>query len=228
MHESPHRANLSQRLREECKDLHVAVERSGVMRALLTGQLGREQYCVMLRAFSVLYTALEMELARHASHPLIQRLPLAMLARRAAIAHDLTSLCGAQWDRNLRVPSSAEAYAARLGMVSRSTPELLVAHAYVRYLGDLSGGQFIASVVRRTIGDAVAFYSFGDEATVADLKARIRQACDAPPLPETTTSAIVAEAKLAFRSHLQLFDDLGSRPSATPAPPAPPFPSSAV
>ena len=34
-------------------------------------------------------------------------------------------------------------YVNRIQTISESKPELLVAHAYTRYLGDLSGGQIL-------------------------------------------------------------------------------------
>ena len=51
--------------------------------------------------------------------------------------------------------------------VGEEAPELLVAHAYTRYLGDLSGGQQLARVARKAYnlekgGAGTAFYEFGN------------------------------------------------------------------
>jgi heme oxygenase len=40
---------------------------------------------------------------------------------------------------------------ARLQEISETNPALLVAHAYVRYMGDLSGGQSLRHIVRSAL-----------------------------------------------------------------------------
>ena len=96
--------------------------------------------------------------------------------------------------------------------IVRTQPDLLVAHAYVRYLGDLSGGQMLARIVRESLalgsGPGVAFYDFGHPEEVARLKQAFRDGLDAVPADEATMNAIVAEARLAFESHRRLFDEL--------------------
>ncbi|GHJ83766.1 hypothetical protein NliqN6_0168 [Naganishia liquefaciens] len=46
-------------------------------------------------------------------------------------------------------PSAITAFTSRLTDLSAARPALLLAHAYVRYLGDLSGGQLVRSRIRR-------------------------------------------------------------------------------
>ena len=72
-------------------------------------------------------------------------------------------------------------YAGRIASLSASPePAPLLAHAYVRYLGDLSGGQVIRRRVARAYGleedngAGVAFYEFklggGGSASIGDMK----------------------------------------------------------
>lgn len=46
-------------------------------------------------------------------------------------------------------PHAITAFTSRLTDISATRPALLLAHAYVRYLGDLSGGQLVRSRIRR-------------------------------------------------------------------------------
>ena len=39
-------------------------------------------------------------------------------------------------------------YVNRINQISEEKPELLVAHAYTRYLGDLSGGQILKKIAQ--------------------------------------------------------------------------------
>jgi hypothetical protein len=66
-------------------------------------------------------------------------------------------------------PQPLTAYTSRLRTLADTQPALLLAHSYVRYLGDLSGGQFIKRRIAKAYGldveaesgSGVEFYSFG-------------------------------------------------------------------
>ncbi len=103
-------------------------------------------------------------------------------------------------------------------------PELLVAHAYVRYLGDLSGGQQLKRIVTRSLAIGprlrrIAFYDFGDAAADGGTDTDI----PGNGLAQVSADArdrdrIVAEARDAFGRHQQLFEQL----AATGLPRTPP------
>jgi hypothetical protein len=63
-------------------------------------------------------------------------------------------------------PEDLRNFTSHLSGLSRSDPGLLLAHTYVRYLGDLSGGQLVASKIRRVYSlppppaGGTAFYEF--------------------------------------------------------------------
>jgi heme oxygenase len=185
------------------------------MRGLLRGRLGRAGYCRLLRNLQAIYAALEAALERHATHPFVAALDLPGLRRCAALAADLRALHGERWEAELGIAAATARYAARLRELDRDRPELLVAHAYVRYLGDLSGGQ----ILRRTVADALGlapgagatFYDFGCDP--AALAGRFRARLDSLGADPATADAIVAEAQHAFDLHVRLFEELASPPS---------------
>jgi heme oxygenase len=189
---------LSLRLREATQALHRETERAGIMPALLRGQLPRPRYVALLAQLEALYAALEAGLARPgalALDPRLRRLP----SLRADLAH----LAGA-------VPPAAlaptRAYAAALAALP---PPWLAAHAYVRYLGDLAGGQVLARIVGRAYGLAdqgLAFYRFEGEPAV--LAHGLRAQLDA--LPADQGDALVAQAQDGFRRHVEIFETLAA------------------
>lgn len=65
----------------------------------------------------------------------------------------------------LPLPPAVADYTARINELSDSSdPTPLLAHSYVRYLGDLSGGQFIKRIVMKAYGldqSSINFYEFG-------------------------------------------------------------------
>jgi heme oxygenase len=206
--------SLADRLRAETHALHVAVERGALMRALLGRSFDRGAYVALLRALHPIYVALEEGLARRAAHPAIAPLRLPGLERAGALARDLAALQGPAWAREVDSAPGAADYARRLRRLSRDRPERLAAHAYVRYLGDLSGGRVlrrrVAAALQRPQGDGTAFYDFGSEARAARLALELRAALAAAG-PADFGDAIVDEARRAFDMHRRMFDDIARR-----------------
>lgn len=208
---------LAQRLRDGTWTLHTTTERAGLMPALLRGQLPIGKFIGLQRSLHALYSALEPALARHATHPVLAPLHQPALARCAALAADLVSLHGADWATALALPAAAQAYADHLTELARSRPAALAAHAYVRYLGDLSGGQALRRIARQTYqlpgDDGTRFFDFGPPEQVALLARGFRQALDTLPLDEAGVLALVGEAQWAFGQHVRLFEELDAAPA---------------
>lgn len=203
---------LAGRLRAATKELHTAVERAGVMRPLLRGQLPRADYLRLLRNLHLIYQALEAGLAQQATHPQLSPLLQPQLLRTQALAQDLDDLYGPGWAHGVALEPAAAAYAVHLKSLAATRPGLLAAHVYVRYLGDLSGGQMLARIVAQGLclapGVGVAFYDFGPVERVADLGRGLRQALDRIAADEAEAAALVDEACSAFVRHRDLFEQL--------------------
>jgi heme oxygenase len=191
---------LSQRLRDATGSLHSAAERAGLMPALLRGVLPLADYVALLCQLQVIYAALETALQQPGA-PMFDR----ALARGPALQADIAYLRS----RLLPVPTpllGREALAYADHLASLPLP-LLAAHAYVRYLGDLAGGQLLARTVGRAYGlnqQGLQFYRFDEPSAV--LSAELRSVLDA--MPAAAHSLIVAEAQAAFQRHVALFESL--------------------
>ena len=198
--------SLPQRLKAATAEQHRRVERSGVMATLLRGRIERLAYLALLRNLHALYAALDPALSRQAAHPAVGPVVVPELFRRDALESDLRAL-----QREADPPAevlrpATVAYVERLREIEATQPELLVAHAYVRYLGDLSGGQQLRRIVRRALAlqgaAGTCFYDFGEIADVHFLAEVGARAHDA--------GAIVAEAEGAFARHGQIFEQLAA------------------
>jgi len=148
------------------------------------------------------YRHLEAGFAAHRDTVLLRPLYLPELFREHALATDLEFLARADWRRTLKPSAAAQRYAARLRALSQGPAALLVAHAYTRYLGDLSGGQILRRVAARALGltgpDGLAFYDFPQIPDLAAYKQAFRARLDALPLPLAQQAELVAEANRAF------------------------------
>jgi heme oxygenase len=202
---------LAQRLRTATHGQHRVAEQSGVMQRLLRGQIGQQDYALLLRNLHALYASLEQALERNSSLPMVGPVRMPVLYRTAALADDLRHYHGEAWE-TLPLTKAITAYVARIEEVSEAEPQFLSAHAYVRYLGDLSGGQMLGQIVRDSLSPpdnvGTAFYAFGSAVEVEALKQRFRTALDELPLDSTVTEAVVREAKAAFDRHIALFTEL--------------------
>jgi heme oxygenase len=93
----------------------------------------------------------------------------------------------------------------RIHEVAESDPLLLIAHAYTRYLGDLSGGQALQKIIRSALNlpdnQGTAMHEFEQLPTPEDKRAfkeRYRDTLNSLPLDADTIQRIVAEANHAF------------------------------
>lgn len=203
---------LALRLKQETRDLHALAERSGIMADLLRGRLGRPAYCGLLRNLQAIYAALEAGLDQHRDDVHVRQLWRPELRRLPALNADLACLHPAAWPADEALAPATSAYVERLQTLTAQAPLLLLAHAYLRYLGDLHGGQLLAGRVQRqfALDDAAgtAFYAFGPTAQLERLKQEFRNGLDALQLSVPQADGLVAEACDAFRRHEQLFDEL--------------------
>jgi heme oxygenase (biliverdin-producing, ferredoxin) len=204
---------LSARLRAATRSAHDRVERGPMMQRLLAGRLPLADYRRLLAQFQALYGALETALAGQSGNPQVTRLCPPALRRGQAIAEDLGYLvtCPPQTDTGPLVPATL-AYVVRLQHLAQHDLPRLLAHAYVRYLGDLYGGQMLGRRLRQqhalAAGLGTRFYEFGDASRVRDLILDFRAALDAFPLSPAQSDALVAEACEAFDRHGQIFEQL--------------------
>lgn len=201
---------LATQLRDRTADAHRAAERSPFMAALLKGEIGRKEYALLLGCLSPVYAALERAMREHRDHPALRPIYFPELERHSAVLEDLAHFETTAGATISDLPEAARAYAARLDTLAERQPELLVAHAYTRYMGDLSGGQILARQLRKAwaqSGDeGLSFFQFPQISDVTHFKNRYRENLDTLPVDRTQASAIVDEARGAFDSNRALAD----------------------
>jgi heme oxygenase (biliverdin-producing, ferredoxin) len=189
------------------KTLHLEAERSGIIRDLLRGDASREGYILLLRNLLPAYRALEKGLARHLKTPGIGALAHYRLDRAPAIEADLTALCGDAWQQDIPLLAAGDNYARRITEAARGNGARLIAHAYTRYLGDLSGGLILQRLLARSLElqpAELSFYDFPRYPDLATLKAGYREALDRAGTLAAEPEAVVEEGALAFTLNIDL------------------------
>lgn len=205
-------SNLATKLREGTKKSHTMAENTGFIACFLKGTVEKNSYRKLVSNLYFVYSAMEEEMERQKDHPIVSQIYFPELHRKAALEQDLYYYYGANWRDQIAPSEAAQDYVARIHEVSNTAPELLVAHSYTRYLGDLSGGQILKGIAQRGMnlveGEGTNFYEFK---TISDEKAfknTYRQAMNDLPVDEETANRIVDEANDAFGLNMKMFKEL--------------------
>jgi len=202
--------NLALQLKEGTKVSHSAAENTKFVSSFLKGVVSRDNYKQLLTNFYYVYRAMEEEIAKQNDFPLHDKL----LDRTNKIEQDLRYYYGVMW-RDTIIPSQATAnYVKRIQVISEASPYLLVAHHYTRYMGDLSGGQILASITKSALNlstEGLKFYEF-DIPNMKEYKDKYRQTLNDLTMSDTQISMLIDEANYAFKLNMLLFDELQGNP----------------
>lgn len=197
---------LSVAMKEGSAIEHDAAERSPFVAELLAGRVNERGYADYLRRLRVVYEALEDAVRARRDDPLVAAVYDPALERLAAIDADLEHWAPGA-DRGVDSPAAA-AYRDRVA--GASWGGALVAHHYTRYLGDLSGGQAVGMILKRTFrldGAGLAFYKF--PMRTKPYKDSYRARLDGLALDAAAIDRAVQEVRIAFGLNQALFDELG-------------------
>jgi heme oxygenase len=201
---------LAARLRNETAEDHRQAETSAFVTDLMDGALPVSDYARLAVQHHAIYEALESAVAAN-EDPDLEPLLAPELTRLPALEADLRFLLGDDWEESAEVLPATRAYVDHLAEVC-ATPEGLVAHHYLRYLGDLSGGQLIRRVLDRvygfTDGQGTAFYRFEEIPDPKGFKAAYRDHLDALDWSPDRQQRVVDEVAAGFAATKAVFDDL--------------------
>lgn len=193
---------LSALVKEASKESHHNAERSPFMVALLKGELGTDAYCNYLAQLAPIYETLESWTTTKL--PLFDR----RLDRFERLMSDIDSMCGMQM-----ILDETISYKQHLEAIIKEKNEIkFLAHHYVRYLGDLSGGQAVAALVQRNLRippNFMSFYEFDQIGDKVRYKETYRDSLDNLELTEEQTESFISEVMIAFEHHAKIFSALG-------------------
>lgn len=207
-------ADLSELLKEGTKEAHDRAENTQFVKDFLKGNIRKELFKLATTALYFTYSALEEEMERNKDHPAFAPLYFPTeLHRKEALTKDMEYFFGKNWEEQVQCSQAAQKYVERIHYVGQNEPELLVAHAYTRYMGDLSGGQVLKKVAQRALklpstGEGTQFYKFENVDNAQQFKQFYRARMNALDLNLKTKEKIVEEANKAFEYNMQIFDEL--------------------
>jgi heme oxygenase len=203
-------AAFSARIREASWSRHQGLDPSaedgtestpGVFDLLFDGTLSVDDYTRWHAQQFFVYEAIEAAAQRLMDDPVAGPFVFPELARVPAIEADLRFLMGPKWRSGIEPLAATKAYVDRINEVSAVWPGGYIAHAYTRYLGDLSGGQAFGKAARRNYGfegAGASFYDFADIMSPKAFKDEYRARLDAADLTEADQARVIEEVLIAY------------------------------
>ncbi|WP_378148708.1 heme oxygenase (biliverdin-producing) [Cnuibacter sp. UC19_7] len=211
---------FSQALRERTWSGHSDSEGAGFMTDLMSGKGTRDDYISLVAQHWFIYAALETAAEAMKDDPIAALFITPKLTRLPALEQDLRFLLGDDWRDRIRPLPTTERYVARIDEVAATWNGGFIAHHYTRYLGDLSGGQIIRTLMQRQFGfetNGVGFYLFDEIAKPKQFKEHYRTQLDAVGWDEAERDRVIDEVLVAYRFNTELFLDLAEAKAAAVA-----------
>ena len=175
-------------LKELTKQNHSNAERSWFAGRMFSGQITKPEYAIYLKQQFESYKALEERFENLDSNCGVE-FPDQRIKRADSIHKDLIEM-DPDGDK-LPILNSTSSYCS---YIANCPDDLLYAHVYVRYLGDLKGGQMIAS---RVPGSGL-YYKFEEPDTLeASIRSKLRE-----------DEEFVEECKKCFTFATDSFNDI--------------------
>jgi heme oxygenase len=201
-------------IRSATAGAHRGAEGTSFLDALLGGALPLTAYGRLVVQHHAIYDALEAANRAMTADPVAGAFVDADIVRRPALERDAVAVLGPDWRARPEaelVPATI-AYCERLREVGATWPGGWVAHQYVRYLGDLSGGRFIRTRIEAVYGidetSGTAFYAFPKVPDPTAWKDAYRRRLDLAPWDDAERARIVDEVLAAYAWNTELLHQL--------------------
>lgn len=188
--------SITQTMHAQTREIHKKTERSAFTEQLRKGTLPEECYVRQLTDQYAVYSTLETAMKKKYYVPGMNQVYVESLCRAPYLAKDLQS-----FSQPAFAPShAAKAYVAHLEKLASHQPSLLLAHAYVLYGGNLSGGFVIKKWVEKAFPGKAEFYNFNKFINEeGHSKEMWKKNVDAIPLTAHERALMSEEAAHAFQ-----------------------------
>ena len=205
-------SDFSKQLKEGTKKSHSMAENTSFVASFLRGVVDESKYRQLVANFYFIYHALESEVNLNKDNPLVGPIRLNGLSRHDALIKDCEYFYGDNWREKIYPTEQTQRYINRIHEVAKQNPELLIAHHYTRYMGDLSGGQILKGITQKALGlkeDGLAFYEFPEITDKKMFKDSYRRVLDTMiPATQKDVDGIIVEANYAFRLNMYMFEEI--------------------
>nr|YP_009541745.1 heme oxygenase [Synarthrophyton chejuense]AYR05754.1 heme oxygenase [Synarthrophyton chejuense] len=204
--------NLAEQLRQGTTKSHSMAENVSFVKSFLGGVVDKKSYRTLLANLFFVYSAIEDEMYKNKENIAIKPIYFDQLNRKKSLEKDLYYYYGSEWESIIQPSAVTQIYVDRIHEIGDNQPDLLIAHAYTRYMGDLSGGQILKNIAKNAMqlyeDEGTEFYIFRDINNDNEFKQKYREALDSISVTEHQVDSIISEANVAFNLNMKMFQEL--------------------
>ena len=203
---------LADQLKTATAQHHRRAEQTGIVNDILKKRISRQAYTLYIRNLYPIYASLEKPF-EPALAPLEILMPFFgnVIMRSAPLAQDLCYLTGRKDWQNLPLLQSSLAYSNHIDYLRQHDPVLLLGHIYVRYLGDMNGGQVLHGLLGKSLrlaDESLNFYQYPAIHEISSFRRAYRERFNAAKLSTDQRRKIIATAIKAFEFNIDLSDNI--------------------
>nr|YP_010618906.1 Heme oxygenase [Deltalsia parasitica]WAX02919.1 Heme oxygenase [Deltalsia parasitica] len=206
--------NLAQQLREGTTKSHSMAENVSFVKSFLGGVVDQKSYRQLVANLYFIYDAIEEQIENNKANLAVNAIYFPELYRKSSLIMDLDYYYGSSWADEIKPSSATQIYVDRIHQIGYLNPELLIAHSYTRYIGDLSGGQILKKIAQNAMqlpdNQGTCFYDFDLIHNEKAFKDLYRQSLNDIPLTKNQIEQIISEANIAFNLNMKIFQELNS------------------
>lgn len=204
---------FSNALKEITWDDHEKAEYTDYLQAMLGGKLTTAGYTEMVAQHYFAYIVLEEAAEKWRNDPVGGPFVVDALNRVKPLEADLQTLLGDNWLDQIKPNEATKEYIDRMRDVCFDWAGGYIAHAYTRYLGDLSGGQILKSSLERAYNfknnEGVEFYEFKDIPNYHGFKEEYRDLLNQADWTEEEQKRVIDEALVAYQLNTKVLVEIG-------------------
>ncbi|ESP01588.1 hypothetical protein LOTGIDRAFT_172621 [Lottia gigantea] len=194
-------------------DLHRDIELTPFAQTMVTGTISRSNYAYYLSQLYFIYKTLEEANDRCKENPVFKTLYYPdEMNRQDALAGDLAFFYGDDWKHKIKPTPTTQIYMDRINFISTTKPELLVAHNFIRYFGEFSGGQVLKHKIKKGLQledlRGTKVYEFEKIENLKHFKQFYLDQMNAIELTSTQYYELIEESRHAFQLNIDNFLEL--------------------
>jgi heme oxygenase len=193
-------------VKKETGRVHQMIERTGFIGRLFQGEASRSEYAQYLTNLYYVYRCLEEGLTRHRRHAFVDPIFFPELHRTEALEKDLTTLLGSGW-KQIEPLKATRVYVGYLTELTEEHHERLAAHAFVRYLIDLSQSEFLYKLYMnqfRLKQEEPAYHRYENIPDIKGFLLKYHSALESLPLENADRERFIQEILLCYFLNLAM------------------------
>lgn len=206
--------NLADQMKTATAPYHRRAEQTGIVRDILKKQVSQEAYILYIRNLYLIYTGLEKPLnPRSEGFKIISPFINRMIKRSEPLAQDLYNLSGNNTWQNLPLLQSSLSYRKDIDQLRTDEPVALLGHIYVRYLGDMNGGQVLHKLLSGSLKlpeEALNFYQYPAIHEIVSFRQDYRDLFNAAKLNAYQRRKVIETAIRAFEFNISLSEEINT------------------